>query len=148
MFGVGDHCAGILKIPPELLSQVEITPFAQTKDDLRAIYRSLSFLIMPSLYEGYGLVAAEAMSCGCALVTTKTGIGYSLKDHEEAIIIDFTAEGLYTGIKELLLDDQLRKKLAINGYKYVQTLRWQKALDLLESTYNRWLNAFRSHSDF
>jgi glycosyltransferase involved in cell wall biosynthesis len=148
LFGVGDQCAVLLKIPSPLLSQVEITPFAQTKDELRAIYRSLSFLIMPSLYEGYGLVAAEAMSCGCALVTTKTGIGYSLKDHEEAIVVDFTSEALYSGIKELLLDDQLRKKLAMNGYKYVQNLRWQKALSLLETTYTSWLNAFRSHSDF
>jgi glycosyltransferase involved in cell wall biosynthesis len=148
LFGVGDQCAAELKIPPHLLSQVEITSFAETKDDLRAIYRSVSIFIMPSLYEGYGLVAAEAMSCGCALVTTQTGIGYSLKNREEAIIVDFDAESLYSGIKELLLDDQLRKRIAHAGYTWVQSLRWQKAVDLLEATYTRWLTSYRSQSDF
>lgn len=147
LFGVGSQCATDLKIPTQLLSQVEIIPFAPTKDDLRAIYRSLSILIMPSLYEGFGLVAAEAMSCGCALVATKTGIGYSLRDHEDAIIVkDFTAEALYAGIKELLLDDQLRKRIARAGLSRVQNLDWQKAVDLLESTYGLWLANYRAQT--
>jgi glycosyltransferase involved in cell wall biosynthesis len=148
LFGVGDQCQDELKISNELLSRIEITPFAPTKEDLRAIYKSVSIQIMPSLYEGYGLVAAEAMSCGCALVTTASGIGHSLKNRQEAIIVDFTSESLYAGIKELLLDEQLRKQIAMNGYQWVQALTWDKASNLLENTYTRWLAAYRSKGDF
>lgn len=36
-------------------------------------YQAADLLVMPSLYEGFGLVAAEAMAAGCAVLRSRTG---------------------------------------------------------------------------
>jgi glycosyltransferase involved in cell wall biosynthesis len=41
--------------------------------DLAALFRHAQAFIMPSLYEGFGLPVLEAMSCGCAVVTSNAG---------------------------------------------------------------------------
>jgi hypothetical protein len=51
---------------------------------------------------------------------------------------------LYESVKELLLDESLRIKIAQTGYKRVQSLRWDLAIDKLERTYSQWLHKFRN----
>src|SRR3989344_6279151 len=46
--------------------------FVETAD-LVQIYNLATFLIMPSLYEGFGLPILEAMACGCPVVASKEG---------------------------------------------------------------------------
>jgi glycosyltransferase involved in cell wall biosynthesis len=41
--------------------------------ELAALFRHAHAFIMPSLYEGFGLPVLEAMSCGCAVVTSNAG---------------------------------------------------------------------------
>jgi glycosyltransferase involved in cell wall biosynthesis len=42
-------------------------------EDLAALFRHAHAFIMPSLYEGFGLPLAEAMSCGCPVITSNRG---------------------------------------------------------------------------
>jgi hypothetical protein len=42
-------------------------------DSLAEIYSRGRVLVMPSLYEPFGLVAVEAMACGCPVIATRTG---------------------------------------------------------------------------
>jgi glycosyltransferase involved in cell wall biosynthesis len=41
--------------------------------ELRALYEQALCLAIPSLYEGFGLAAAEAMLCGCPVVSSRLG---------------------------------------------------------------------------
>ncbi|MGD9973177.1 MAG: glycosyltransferase family 4 protein [Desulfatirhabdiaceae bacterium] len=41
--------------------------------DPRTAYFAADLLLMPSQYEGFGLVAAEAQACGCPVLRTRTG---------------------------------------------------------------------------
>jgi len=41
--------------------------------ELRALYENATALLFPSRSEGFGLPAAEAMTCGCPVVTTNQG---------------------------------------------------------------------------
>ena len=45
----------------------------QSRDGLLAYYRSADLLVMPSRWEGFGLVAAEAMRSGLAVLGTRIG---------------------------------------------------------------------------
>ncbi|MHC5831021.1 MAG: hypothetical protein ACYT04_87450, partial [Nostoc sp.] len=54
---------------------------------------------------------------------------------------------LYEAVKELLLNESLRMKIAQIGYERVQTLRWDLAIDKLEMTYSEWLAGFKMLKD-
>jgi len=48
------------------------TDYVKTPE-LAALFRNAHALIMPSLYEGFGLPLVEAMSCGCPVITSDRG---------------------------------------------------------------------------
>lgn len=144
LIGVGENFRKEDYFPASVRGQIEIIPFVYKKEDLQKIYQSLSVLIVPSIYESFGLVTAEAMACGCAVVVSKIGWGASITNREEALIIEkLTSPELYQAVKELLLDEPLRIKIAQAGYQLVQNLRWNTAVDKLENTYLKWLEEFR-----
>jgi glycosyltransferase involved in cell wall biosynthesis len=130
--------------PPEIISRIEVIPFVELKNDLKKIYQSISIFIVPSVYESFGLVTAEAMACGCAVVANKTGFAANLKHRQEALILDEPVSPfIYESVKELLLNESLRLQIAKAGYQRVQSLRWDLAVDRLEQTYQKWLQELR-----
>jgi alpha-1,3-rhamnosyl/mannosyltransferase len=40
-------------------------------EELARLYRGARCLVYPSLYEGFGIPVAEALACGCAIVTSR-----------------------------------------------------------------------------
>ncbi len=67
-----------LKVVPPLVRQYhlanEVTYTGHvTKEELVRLYCRSQVLVSPSLYEGFGLPAAEAMACGTAVVATSAG---------------------------------------------------------------------------
>lgn len=144
LIGVGKDFQKEKYFPPAVCSQIEVIPFVSQKQELRSLYESISILILPSIYESFGLVVTEAMACGCAVVATKTGFAASLIDREQVLCMaEPSSPFLFDCIKELLNDEPLRLKIAKAGYQRVQTLKWENAVDKLESTYQEWLNEFR-----
>jgi glycosyltransferase involved in cell wall biosynthesis len=144
LIGVGEGFRKQMHFPLELCSSIEVIPFLKDKSALISAYQTISILILPSIVESFGMVAAEAMACGCAVVTTRVGFGAELSDHEEAIIIDAAkSPQLYEAVRKLLLDEPLRIKIARNGYQKVQCLRWDNAVNILHKTYQEWLTEFR-----
>jgi glycosyltransferase involved in cell wall biosynthesis len=140
LVGVGPNFVKEEHFPAEICDRIEIIPFVSDKEALRQIYQSISILIMPSLYESFGLVAAEAMSSGCALVSAKTGFAYELTDLREAVILaQPVSPKLEEAVSMLLTNDSLRRKIAKAGYERVQHLRWDASIDTLERNYQNWL---------
>jgi glycosyltransferase involved in cell wall biosynthesis len=144
VIGVGPRFRKEEHFPAAVLPRIEVIPFVDHKEQLREVYHSLAILMMPSIYESFGLVLAEGMACGCAAVAGRTGFGCSLKDGEEAILIDERAASpLYDALRRLMIDDPLRRHIAEAGYARVQSLRWPAAIDRLECLYQRWLAELR-----
>lgn len=42
-------------------------------EELVKLYQSAQFLVLPSFEEGFGIVAAEAIACGCPVLSTRCG---------------------------------------------------------------------------
>lgn len=62
--------------------------FEGWKDDLSGYYKTADVLILPSHYEGYGMVAVEALSAGCPVIMTDVGCaGDIVKDRENGLIV-------------------------------------------------------------
>jgi glycosyltransferase involved in cell wall biosynthesis len=64
---------GAADIEPDLTRtapQMRVRRLALSDEDLRLAYAGAIALLFPSRYEGFGLPVAEAMACGCPVITT------------------------------------------------------------------------------
>lgn len=120
-------------------ARVTVHPFVEDKQRLREIYRSLAILVVPSVYESFGLVTAEAMACGCAVVATRTGFAASLGPDEALVAEEPTADTIYEHISRIVRDEDLRVRLAYGGHRAVQRLHWAVAIQRLEEIYGAWV---------
>jgi glycosyltransferase involved in cell wall biosynthesis len=105
--------------------------------ELRSFYNSISIFLFPSLYEGWGLPAVEALACGTALVTAdNAGSREYALDGRTALVVPRARPDLLAGAVERLLgDDELRRRLARQGHAHVQRYTWASAVDALESLF-------------
>lgn len=85
--------------------------------ELVDIYNASSIFVLPSLYEGWGLPALEAMACGAAVTTTRNGgVEDFCVDNVNSRLADpGDVPGLAQAIMSLLLSDENRARLAIAG---------------------------------
>jgi glycosyltransferase involved in cell wall biosynthesis len=58
-----------------------------TDDELARLYRGARCLVYASLYEGFGLPVAEALACGCPIVTT-AGSAMAEVAGDDAVYVD------------------------------------------------------------
>lgn len=83
------------------------------RDELVRLYNSCEVFVSPSLYEGFGLPAAEAMACGAPVVATTAGaFPEVIEDGVSGLLVPpRSAEALADAIERLRGDSYLRYKL-------------------------------------
>ena len=91
------------------------------KDVLELMRKSLVF-VLPSRWEGFGLVLLEAISVGTPIVATKVGgIPEIIEDGKDGILVEpENPEELAKAILRLLSDVNLRSLISSNAYKKVK----------------------------
>lgn len=118
-------------------------------DELPALFRESAIAVMPSVVartgdqEGLGLVAIEAMGCGCAVVSTDLpAIADSVQNKRTGLVArSGDASDLARCINELLASPDLRQQLAEQGRSFaVERFDWpivgQRYNDLLDRLEN------------
>ena len=76
-----------------------------------AFYRSASAMVMPSLYETFGLPVLEAMSCGCPIVTSHMGTMAEVAADCAVLVDPYSVESIADGMTSLLQDAGRRERL-------------------------------------
>jgi glycosyltransferase involved in cell wall biosynthesis len=75
-------------------------------DDLGTFYSRADIFAFPSLYEGFGIVLAEAMHAGLPIVTTRTGpIGEIVHEGGNALIVPIANSRAFANALRLLASD-------------------------------------------
>lgn len=100
--------------------------------DLVKQYNTASVVIVPSVYEGFGLPAAEASACSTPVIASSGGaLPEVVADGETGILVPpMDPEALAEAIRTLLADQDLRERLGNNGRERVQRLfTWKKAAE-------------------
>lgn len=106
-----------------------------TPGKLVDLYNSCQVFLHPSRLEGWGLPAAEAMACGCALAAAHNeGVEEFAVAGENALLAPIKApEKLAEQLWRLLIDEKLRIRLAETGHRQIQRFDWDRAVERMES---------------
>ncbi len=101
------------------------------REELARRYSSAEIAVVPSLHEGFGLPAAEAMSCQLPIIATRAGALPEVvgEDGKTGILVPSAdSEALAAAIKLLLGDEPLRKSMGGAGRKRVEkNFSWEQA---------------------
>ncbi|MDM8517319.1 glycosyltransferase family 4 protein [Desulfobacterales bacterium HSG16] len=109
-------------------------------------YARASVAVIPSLYEGFGLPAGEAMACGVPVVSTTGGALPEVVGDAGILVPPGDHIALADGILKLLNNKELAKKLGEAGYRRVHKMfTWKAAAQKTVETYRE---AIRDHSRF
>ncbi len=96
-------------------------------DDLPAIYNLAECLVLPSLYEGFGIPILEAMACGCPVVTSTAGCAPEVAGEAAVLVDPYRVEDIAGGIRRALGDPDLRARLVARGREHAAGFSWRRA---------------------
>ena len=113
-----------------------------SEEEIVDIYHTSQIAVIPSLYEGFGFGAGEAMACGTPLISTDSG---GLKDliGDSAIkIASGSSEEIENKIISLFQDPEKREQLSLKGRNRMEDLfDWKIAalnyVKVFEETINK-----------
>ncbi len=103
------------QLPPGVTAAGEI-------DDVADVLRRATIMVLPSLQEGFGIVAAEALACGVPVVTTPCGGPEELirASGGGVVLSGFTAAELAAELVRLLRDPDALGRMRSDGRHYVE----------------------------
>lgn len=121
---------------PLLRDHVFFTDYVD-EEDLKALYSGATAFLFPSLYEGFGLPALEAMQCGTPVLTSNTS---SLPEvvGDAALLVDpYDEDAISQGMLTLLHDTGLRKRLSTAGIQRASCFSWDRTIDIMVDAFQK-----------
>ncbi|MDE3088586.1 MAG: glycosyltransferase [Chloroflexota bacterium] len=109
----------------------------RTQEALVYYYAAADAVVMPSLYESFGMVALEAMACGTPVVASDVGgLSYLVRDGETGFLVpERDPRALANCLTLLLRDPALRARLGRRGIEVAREYAWSCIADQIEALY-------------
>jgi len=94
--------------------------------ELPALYAGAVALVLPSLYEGFGLPALEAMACGTPVIASTAG-GLREAVGDAAVTVDpHDVDGMARAMERMTEDAALQADLRTRGQAHARRFQWQE----------------------
>jgi glycosyltransferase involved in cell wall biosynthesis len=119
-----------------LEARVDWRPYA-ADEELLTLHRGARALVLPSLHEGFGLTALEAMACGTPVVAA--GVS-SIPEvvGEAAVLVDpLDPESIAAGLGQILTEDSLCKDLRERGLERARHFSWEATARAVQQAVTR-----------
>ena len=114
-------------------------------DELVTMYNRASMVVVPSIYEGFGLPAGEAMACGLPVISTNGGALPEVVGDAGIIVPIRDADAIATAITHLFDHPEICQDLAIRARaRIVEKFSWQVAAREMVKKYNQIIEAARA----
>lgn len=120
---------------PEMPEYIKFTQ-NPSDDEIREIYCRSDIFLGTSNVEGFALPPAEAISCKCAIVSTKVGAvaEYSQHMHSALHVNPGDEDAMYDSVRYLIENPNKWKEISMNGYadsqKYLNC--WKESVEKIE----------------
>jgi len=119
---------------------------ATTDEELAALYRGALGLVFPSLYEGFGLPALEAMACGVPVIASSTTALGELVGGAAIRVEPTDTEAIAHAIDRLTDDADLRRDLRRRGLECASRHMWSETVARVEEVIRRALESDESRT--
>jgi glycosyltransferase involved in cell wall biosynthesis len=129
--GRPDAIAQLCALARRVGATVEIRQFVPSTE-LAPLMRGARALVMPSLAEGFGLPAVEAMACGTPVIGSNVSALPEVVGDAGLLVDPRDVAALTDAIARVLSDDRLRKELSARGLERATRFSWARcAAELL-----------------
>jgi len=127
---------GFVERNPPLDKHVHFTGYI-TDPALADLLNGASALVFPSLWEGFGLPAVEAMSCGLPVLASRRGSLPEIVGDAGLFFEPEDPSDIAKCVLQFLNDSDLRTRLRDLALKRVKTFSWELAAELAEECFRR-----------
>ena len=113
------------------------------QDTLPYYYSAAEVVVMPSLYESFGMVALEAMACGTPVIASEVGgLGYLVQNDVTGYTIpDSDPAELCEKLASRLGDANLRESMGQRAAEYALDYAWEKIATRIVEVYMGLVNS-------
>lgn len=115
-----------------------------TEKDLPAIIGSATAFVMPSLYEGFGLPALEALACGTPVACSDISALREVCEQAACYFDPTSPDAIAQALVSVISDDIVRSRIRQAGLERARNFTWQKAA---QKTLDVYREAIESQSD-
>ena len=127
---VGDPGWGGIEVAGAHVTRLGFVP----DEELARLYRGARCLVFPSLYEGFGIPAAEAMASGTPVVTTRGSAMADVVGDAGVLVDPLDVASIAAGIEEA---DRRREELVRLGLGRARLFTWERAAEAAVAAYTR-----------
>lgn len=120
----------------DLEGMVHFTGYV-SQEDLPLVYNLSSLFVYPTLYEGFGLPALEAMASGVPVITTDVSSLPEIVGEAGILVPANNVEALYGAMIAVLGDEDLRRKMINKGIQRAAKFTWEQTAKLTFQVYQQ-----------
>lgn len=106
-------------------------------EDVPALYSLADLLVMPSLFEGFGLPPLEAMACGTPVVASNASSLPEVVGDAGLLVPPREARALADAIESVLSDSELRNHMVERGQARASAFTWERTAEETALVYRR-----------
>ncbi|NKB35312.1 MAG: glycosyltransferase [Pseudomonadales bacterium] len=110
--------------------------FDDSVEDIRNEYQNADVFVLPSRFEGYGMVFAEALAAGLPVVGANSGAVSEVVPKEAGLLVPpDDCASLTEALREILSNDSTRRRLQAGAQKAASGLpSWQESAQVMART--------------
>ena len=144
VIGKSPNNSEVSKLIEELnLSNVISFRSGISEKEIVDLYHSSELAVIPSLYEGFGFGAGEAMACGVPLISTHSGGLEEVVGDAALKIMPSSAEEIEKAVIKLFNSPEDMRKLSIKGRQRMEEIfDWKIAASSYESSFKAVIESF------
>ncbi len=108
--------------------------------ELRALFENAGVFVYPSLYEGFGIPAIEAMASGCPVIASNSASVPEVCGDAARYVSPTDASALAKEIADLMSNPDERSRLAARGRAHIEKYSWDECARLNAGIIREWLS--------
>jgi glycosyltransferase involved in cell wall biosynthesis len=96
-------------------------------EELRSLYLLTQAFVFPTLSEGFGLPALEAMSCGTAVIASGCSSLTEVIANPDAYFDPYSIDSMTAKMTHILTDEKFRQNLISSGLEQAKKFSWDES---------------------